>query len=329
MPSSRCCSLRASTSRASANCGTSCQARVIRSTMRCHTEPAASAGDVSALSTSAASTAPPGPLPATAATSTPRALASRRAFGEASPRRGFGAGAPGMAAFVIVAGISVATTGTDLGSSVNCSPSASTSAITEPTGTSAPSGTAKPARVPSAGASISTVTLSVSTSSSGSPFATCAPSSLSQRRTLPVSCAIPSAGMITSAGMRALEPGGVDDGVGDPRVVEVRGHLPLARERSANRVLPAGRDQKLLGREARDHLGAGGCDHELLLDREPDPVAVLERECCLLVRETELLGAREDLDHLGGRDPRADHGDRLVEDVAAALVRIDQRPGRR
>ena len=48
------------------------------------------------------------------------------------------------------------------------------------------------------GASISTVTLSVSTSMSGSPFATSSPSALSQRSTLPVSWAIPRAGMITS-----------------------------------------------------------------------------------------------------------------------------------
>ena len=48
------------------------------------------------------------------------------------------------------------------------------------------------------GASISTVTLSVSTSMSGSPFATSSPSALSHRSTLPVSWAIPRAGMITS-----------------------------------------------------------------------------------------------------------------------------------
>ena len=83
-------------------------------------------------------------------------------------------------------------------SSARSSPDATITATVSPTGTSAPSGARTPARRPSAGASISTVTLSVSTSIRGSPFATSSPSALSQRRTLPVSWAIPSAGMITS-----------------------------------------------------------------------------------------------------------------------------------
>jgi hypothetical protein len=81
------------------------------------------------------------------------------------------------------------------------SPAARMNAIACPTGTSCPSLAETPPRTPSAGASISTVTLSVSTSISGSPFATCSPSALIQRSSFPVSWAIPSAGMITSVAM--------------------------------------------------------------------------------------------------------------------------------
>ncbi len=70
-----------------------------------------------------------------------------------------------------------------------------------PTGTSSPSAARRAASVPSVGASTSTVTLSVSTSTSASPFTTSSPAAFSQRRTLPVSWAMPSAGMITSVGM--------------------------------------------------------------------------------------------------------------------------------
>ena len=55
---------------------------------------------------------------------------------------------------------------------------------------------------PTAGASISVVTLSVSISRSGSPLATASPGALSQRMTLPVSCASSSAGMMTDVAIR-------------------------------------------------------------------------------------------------------------------------------
>ena len=56
-------------------------------------------------------------------------------------------------------------------------------------------------RTPSAGDSISTFALSVSISRIGSPFLTASPGDLSQRTTLPVSCAISSAGMMTLVGI--------------------------------------------------------------------------------------------------------------------------------
>src|SRR5947199_1196215 len=232
---------------------------------------------------SAATMAPFGPEPVSESRSMPRSCASLRAFGDASrPRLRFGivtsatVGAAATASTSRVTRGSVSATGA-------ISPSASTSAITSPTGTSVPSGTRTPASVPSAGASISTVTLSVSTSSSGSPLRTLSPSCLSQRRTLPVSCAIPSAGMITSAGIRALHAGRVDDGVGEPRVVLLGGHLARARERACDRVLAARCHEQFLGREARDHLATVARDDQLLLDARRRPAVArgpegLERE---------------------------------------------------
>src|SRR5439155_1499156 len=75
-----------------------------------------------------------------------------------------------------------------------------------PTGTSSPSAAVTLARTPSAGASSSTVALSVSTSTTGSPFFTGCPSRLSHCTILPVSCAIPSTGKIISVAMIALLP---------------------------------------------------------------------------------------------------------------------------
>src|SRR5215813_3172731 len=71
-------------------------------------------------------------------------------------------------------------------------------AILFPTGISSPAEALIFDRIPEAGASISTVALSVSTSMSGSPLVTDWPSALSQLSRVPFSCATPSAGMITS-----------------------------------------------------------------------------------------------------------------------------------
>ena len=66
-----------------------------------------------------------------------------------------------------------------------------------PTGTSSPTWAVTLLRTPEAGASISTVVLSVSITMSTSPWVTGWPSAFSHCNSLPVSCAIPSAGMIT------------------------------------------------------------------------------------------------------------------------------------
>src|SRR3989442_980330 len=81
------------------------------------------------------------------------------------------------------------------------SPAAKISAIVWPTGTTSPARAVTSRRTPDAGASISTVTLSVSISRIGWPLCTVSPGDLSHLRTLPVSCAISSAGMMTFVGI--------------------------------------------------------------------------------------------------------------------------------
>ena len=63
-------------------------------------------------------------------------------------------------------------------------------------------------------------------------------------------------------------------------------------------------------------------EDRLLPDREPDAMAVLQREGGFLVREAELLRRRPHLDDLGGGRARAHQGDRAVHVVAGALVGV-------
>jgi hypothetical protein len=72
-------------------------------------------------------------------------------------------------------------------------------AILFPTGISSPAQAETFVKVPDAGASISTVALSVSISMSGSPLETDSPSALSHLSRVPVCCATPRAGMMTLA----------------------------------------------------------------------------------------------------------------------------------
>ncbi len=74
--------------------------------------------------------------------------------------------------------------GAGAASTATVSPAAPMKPIVRPTSTS-PVGIAIFRRTPSASASTSCVTLSVSSSYSGSPFATCSPSDLSQRTIVP------------------------------------------------------------------------------------------------------------------------------------------------
>src|SRR4029077_3777724 len=107
---------------------------------------------------------------------------------------------------------------------------------------SSPSAADTAASVPPAGDSTSTVALSVSTSISGSPLTTCSPPLFSQRTSLPVSWAIPRAGMTTSVAI----------GLG---LVEVRLRLAGGRKNAARCVVALARHQKVFGGESGDDLG--------------------------------------------------------------------------
>src|SRR5581483_5723087 len=159
------------------------------------------------------------------------------------------------------------------GRGASFSPGARMTAIAWPTAMSSPSEAVTAASVPLAGASISTVALSVSTSMSGSPCVTVEPSLFSQRMSLPVSWAMPRAGMTTSVAIgfcpRALAPRGPRDPAAAfavHMVVEVGLGLSRGRQLTAGGVVPPAHDEQLLGWEARDDLGAVFRHDELLLD---------------------------------------------------------------
>ena len=163
----------------------------------------------SARSTSSATIRPSGPVPRIPESSMPRSRAMRRASGDALIRplpdaiaaccgascAGAGSGSLGFASAPRV-GAAAATSGTS-------SPSEPMNATVCPTGTS-PSATAILSRTPAASASTSCVTLSVSSSKSGSPFSTGSPSDLSQRTIVPDSMPWPSRGRMTSVATAQL-----------------------------------------------------------------------------------------------------------------------------
>jgi len=84
---------------------------------------------------------------------------------------------------------------------VSISSAAKRCASSAPTGAFSPSRTRIAPITPDAGASTSTMTLSVSTSMRGAPCATRSPSRASQRTTVPSSIVSPSLGMMMSVGI--------------------------------------------------------------------------------------------------------------------------------
>src|SRR5579864_632788 len=143
-----------------------------------------------AASTSSVVMAPSGPVPLTLFRSTLYSRARRRALGEIlAPAEVDGSATGAGAAAARCAGWTArAAEATGAASAGGFSPGATSQAMVWPTGTTSPSCTLMPARMPSPGASTSMTALSVSTSRSGSPLATCWPSFLSQEMSLPVSC---------------------------------------------------------------------------------------------------------------------------------------------
>src|SRR5262245_44169761 len=140
---------------------------------------------------------------------TPCCPASLPAVGEAvtpaadppAPDAFVASGARGTAA--VAAAFAAGMTGAAPAAAPPASPAAKTTAIVRPTGTTSPSRADTSRSTPEAGASSSTVTLSVSISTTGSPFWTGSPGRLSQWMILPVSCASSSAGMMMLVGIRS------------------------------------------------------------------------------------------------------------------------------
>src|SRR5437762_3180444 len=132
---------------------------------------------VAARNTSLAKTLPSGPLPLREARLTPFSRAIRLAAGDASKRPLLGtieglaevAGAAGAEVFV---SMETGAGATDFGSGAGDSPGARNRANLCPIGTSWPDFALTCDQPPDAGASVSTVALSVSISISGSPLAT-------------------------------------------------------------------------------------------------------------------------------------------------------------
>src|SRR5712691_12272432 len=154
-------------------------------------------------------------------------------------------------------------------------------AITCPTGTSSPAAADMRASTPSAGASISTVALSVSISASGSPFATCSPSALSHCTILPVSCDIPNAGRMTSVAIIDLLPSSItsitrtcNHGSWTVTVglyVQVRLGFARCGQRPASSVIAYACYQQFLRWKTGNHLAPVFRNDQLFLDARRRP----------------------------------------------------------
>src|SRR4029453_2270531 len=190
--------------------------------------------------------------------STPCCSASLRASGDALiAAAGPPAATGGAGTAPVVAALAAGITGADA-TAAPASPAAKTTAIVRPTGTTSPSRALTSRSTPEAGASSSTVTLSVSISTTGSPFWTGSPGRLSQWMILPVSCASSSAGMMMLVGIRSsaledfprggqrpLDSRGVD--------VQMRDRANQARPRRAHAHTPS--EQPLDGHRRRQFAG--------------------------------------------------------------------------
>src|SRR5919198_1167435 len=258
-------------------------------------------GDAAARSTSSATTRPSGPVPAMALRSMPRSRAMRRARGDALTRPFVVAAGAGSLICVGSSRRSVSafagSFGSGCGSATSTfSPCSPITAIVLPTSTS-PSLTAIFSRTPDASASTSCVTLSVSSSYSGSPFSTGSPSDFSHLTIVPDSIPCPSRGSLISVAIPT-------HGAADRRehVGRVR-HDPLlhhGRERERRELRPPALDRRvppvegLVVEHGRD-LGAEAHPRDGLV-RDDASVRLLHRgDECLLVER--LARARVDALH--------------------------------
>src|SRR4029453_594848 len=179
--------------------------------------------------------------------STPCCSASLRASGDALiAAAGPPAATGGAGTAPVVAALAAGITGADA-TAAPASPAAKTTAIVRPTGTTSPSRALTSRSTPEAGASSSTVTLSVSISTTGSPFPT-----VTTGRSGPSDGMVVVVGIRSSAleafprgGQRPLDSRGVD--------VQMRDRANQARPRRAHAHTPS--EQALDGHRRRQLAG--------------------------------------------------------------------------
>src|SRR3954466_7555461 len=253
---------------------------------RAATGAAAAGASACTRSTSSATIRPSGPVPCSDESSMPRSRAMRRASGEALIRPfvdgvllGAGCASAAAAAAARPSWRSGSRFGASAGFSADAgasSPALPMNAIVSPTGTS-PSDTAILIRTPSASASTSCVTLSVSSSQSGSPFWTASPSRFSHLTIVPDSIPWPSRGSLTSVATLHRAENRLQD------VVGVRGDELLHHrgERQRRELRPDPLDRRVepverLVLDDRRDLGADPHPHDRLV-RDHAPVRLLHR----------------------------------------------------
>src|SRR5438552_2537546 len=217
------------------------------------------------------------------------------------------------------------------------SPAAKISAIVLPTGTTSPTPAVTSRSTPDAGASTSTVTLSVSISTMGSPLATVSPGDLIQRRTLPVSCASSSAGMMTLVGIsastrqaredlaghgqRPLDPRGIDVQMGDrpDRVRPERAHAHAVGEQVLHGL------RRVRGRLEEHDVGLDARGIEASAGQPREPVGQPPRVDVIVGQTLDVMPER--VDAAGGDDAGLAHGTAHLLLAAPRLVDERARAG--
>src|SRR5438445_2369252 len=219
------------------------------------------------------------------------------------------------------------------GADAPASPAAKINAIVLPTGTTSPTPAVTSRSTPEAGASISTVTLSVSISTMGSPLATVSPGDLIHFKILPVSCASSSAGMMTVVGIsastrqaredlaghgqRPLDPRGIDVQMGDrpDRVRPERAHAHAVGEQVLHglRRVRGRLEEHDVGLDARGIEANAGQPHEPV--RQPPRVGVIVGQTLDVMPER--------VDAAGGDDAGLAHG--AAHLLLAAPRLVDER----
>src|SRR5262245_34317362 len=267
--------------------------------------------------------------------STPSCSASLRASGDAFTPAADALAASGAAGTAAVAAAFAAGMTGAAPAAPTASPAAKTTAIVPPTGTTSPSRALTSRSTPETGASSSTVTLSVSISTTGSPFWTGSPGRLSQWMILPVSCASSSAGMMMLVGIRssALEDlAGGDQRPLDSRSVDVqvRDRANQARARRAHAHAPS--EQPLDGHR-RGQLAGQLEEDDVGLDRrrieadagpagqalgEPPSVGVILGQALHVVAKRVHAAGRDDAGLAHGAAHLLLAAPRLVDELARA-----------